>query len=122
MRFNKDSLCEIRRAMAPSSNYVDLAPTSQAYKNGTCSEALDIATNNEDVFNFTVTGPYGAGKSSVIKSSATISASDFSGMGKLADTGGDNSVQAIVLYDQDKVVPFDEQLFVASLSCRRGIS
>ena len=55
-----------------------------------------------------------------IKSSATVSASDFSGMRKLADACGDKFVQGIVLYDHDTVVPFGEQLFAAPLSCLWG--
>ncbi|MCY3996322.1 MAG: ATP-binding protein [Rhodobacter sp.] len=55
-----------------------------------------------------------------IKSSATVTASDFSGMRKLADACGDKFVQGLVLYDHDKVVPFGEQLFAAPLSCLWG--
>lgn len=50
------------------SKFVDLAPTNQADENGTYSEALNFATSNPNVFNIAVTGPYGSGKSSVIKS------------------------------------------------------
>lgn len=51
-----------------------------------------------------------------VKSSATVSASDFSGMRKLADACGDKFVQGLVLYDHDKVVPFAENMFAAPLS------
>ncbi len=51
-----------------------------------------------------------------VKSSATVSATDFSGMRKLADACGDKFVQGMVLYDHDKVVPFGENIFAAPLS------
>ncbi|MBT8155608.1 ATP-binding protein [Epibacterium ulvae] len=52
-----------------------------------------------------------------VKSSATVSASDFSGMRKLADACGEKFVQGLVLYDHDQVVPFGENMFAAPLSC-----
>ncbi len=51
-----------------------------------------------------------------VKSSATVSAADFSGMRKLADSCGDKFVQGMVLYDHDKIVPFGENIFAAPLS------
>lgn len=51
-----------------------------------------------------------------VKSSATVSAADFSGMRKLADACGDKFMQGMVLYDHDKVVPFGENIFAAPLS------
>ena len=52
-----------------------------------------------------------------VKSSATVSAGDFSGMRKLAEACGEKFVQGIVLYDHDRVVPFGENMFAAPLSC-----
>lgn len=57
-----------------------------------------------------------------VKSSATVSAGDFSGMRKLADACGDKFVQGMVLYDHDTVVPFGENMFAAPLSCLWGRS
>ncbi|MGJ8533546.1 MAG: P-loop NTPase fold protein [Alphaproteobacteria bacterium] len=75
MKFLKDflcaalySLCKKQETGPQSSKFVDLAPTSQADENGTYAEALNFATNNTNVFNIALTGPYGSGKSSVIKS------------------------------------------------------
>ncbi len=51
-----------------------------------------------------------------VKSSATVSSDDFSGMRKLAEACGDRFVQGIVLYDHDQVVPFAENMFAAPLS------
>lgn len=48
--------------------YVDLAPTDQADPAGVYSAALAKATNNPRVMNIALTGPYGSGKSSIIKS------------------------------------------------------
>ena len=48
--------------------FVSLAPTDQADKEQTYSEALNWAIRQDDVFNIALTGPYGSGKSSIIKS------------------------------------------------------
>lgn len=47
--------------------YVDLAPTDKADKSGIYSDALIFATKNRNVSNIALTGPYGSGKSSIIK-------------------------------------------------------
>lgn len=52
---------------APKVRFVDLAPTSDADNAGIYFEALDYATANDEVLNIALTGPYGSGKSSVIK-------------------------------------------------------
>lgn len=52
---------------APKVRFVDLAPTSNADNAGIYFEALDYATANDEVLNIALTGPYGSGKSSVIK-------------------------------------------------------
>lgn len=48
--------------------FIDLAPTSKADEAGVYSEALVYATDNPRVSNIALTGPYGSGKSSIIKS------------------------------------------------------
>ena len=48
--------------------YIDLAPTDEADKQGVYAKALTFATGNKRVFNIALTGPYGSGKSSIIKS------------------------------------------------------
>jgi predicted AAA+ superfamily ATPase len=55
-----------------------------------------------------------------VKSSATVSATDFSGMRKLATACGDKFVQGLVLYDHDTIVPFGNKMFAAPLSCLWG--
>ncbi len=52
-----------------------------------------------------------------VKSSATVSTKDFSGMRKLAEASGNKFIQGLVLYDHDKVVPFADNMFAAPLSC-----
>ncbi|MEW4401804.1 ATP-binding protein [Agrobacterium tumefaciens] len=47
--------------------FVDLAPTDDADRTGVYSSALNAAIGRENVFNIALTGPYGSGKSSVIK-------------------------------------------------------
>ena len=51
-----------------NSRFVDLAPTDQADAAGIYSGALTEATHNPRVMNIALTGPYGSGKSSIIKS------------------------------------------------------
>lgn len=54
-----------------AARFVDLAPTASADNAGIYFEALDYATKNKEVLNIALTGPYGSGKSSVIKSFLT---------------------------------------------------
>lgn len=62
-RLTKQSNKESGRA-----RFVDLAPTDQADTGGVYSRALTEATDNPRVMNIALTGPYGSGKSSIIKS------------------------------------------------------
>lgn len=48
--------------------FIDLAPTDDADAAGVYSDALHYATRNPRVSNIALTGPYGSGKSSIIKS------------------------------------------------------
>ncbi|MEO3865250.1 YobI family P-loop NTPase [Rheinheimera fenheensis] len=50
------------------SKFVDLAPTDAADQSGIYSEALLFAITNDKVSNIALTGPYGSGKSSIIRS------------------------------------------------------
>ena len=50
-----------------ASQFVDLAPTDEADPNGVYAEALQTAMDNPDVSNIALTGPYGSGKSSIIR-------------------------------------------------------
>ena len=52
---------------ADNAEYVDLAPTDKADPSGIYSKALTEATSNPNVSNIALTGPYGSGKSSIIK-------------------------------------------------------
>lgn len=51
-----------------------------------------------------------------IKSSASVGASDFNGLRKLAASCGSRFSLGLVLYDHDQIVPFGERLFAAPLS------
>ncbi|WP_439637587.1 YobI family P-loop NTPase [Oceanicaulis sp.] len=51
-----------------SAKFVDLAPTDEADKEGVYSAALKFATDSPNVSNIALTGPYGSGKSSIIRS------------------------------------------------------
>lgn len=48
-------------------HYVDLAPTDAADTSGVYTEALKFATGNDGILNIALTGPYGSGKSSIIR-------------------------------------------------------
>jgi hypothetical protein len=61
-------LDKLTHPASAGSKFIDLAPTDEADKEGVYAEALTYATNNERVFNIALTGPYGSGKSSIIKS------------------------------------------------------
>lgn len=63
-RFNPNS----SKHNAPRSRYVNLAPTSEADEKGVYFEALSKAMTDPEVYNIALTGPYGSGKSSIIKS------------------------------------------------------
>jgi len=56
------------QAAEVSTKFIDLAPTSKADEAGVYAEALLYATDNPSVSNIALTGPYGSGKSSIIKS------------------------------------------------------
>lgn len=52
-----------------------------------------------------------------VKASGTLSVRDFSGLCKLKKACGQNFIQGLVLYDHDQIVPFDEDMYGAPLSC-----
>lgn len=70
MQLNRSAafLDRLPHPASTGSKFVDLAPTEEADKEGVYAEALTYATNNQRVFNIALTGPYGSGKSSIIKS------------------------------------------------------
>lgn len=51
-----------------AAKFVDLAPTDEADQGGVYSAALKFATDSPNVSNIALTGPYGSGKSSIIRS------------------------------------------------------
>ena len=57
-----------------------------------------------------------------VKSSATVTADDFSGMRKLEEACGKKFVQGFVLYDHDQIVPFADNMFAAPISSLWGES
>lgn len=69
-----DWICKLasgRNTLASSAEgteFVSLAPTDEADSEEIYSKALKWATGQPDVFNIALTGPYGSGKSSIIKS------------------------------------------------------
>ncbi|MER9082437.1 ATP-binding protein [Mesorhizobium sp. M0895] len=62
-----DLLCRSNDAVDVQSKFIDLAPTEKADKAGVYSDALLYATGNPRVSNIALTGPYGSGKSSIIR-------------------------------------------------------
>lgn len=55
-----------------------------------------------------------------VKASATVKASDFSGLKALAEACGDRFAFGAILYDSADVVPFADRLAAAPLSCLWG--
>jgi uncharacterized protein len=55
-----------------------------------------------------------------VKAAATVTASDFKGLKKLAAACGDDLKLGVVLYDSDQVVPFGDRMFAAPVSCLWG--
>ena len=51
-----------------------------------------------------------------VKASATVTAADFSGLRKLAESAGKRFILGLVLYDGDSVVPFGPNLFASPIS------
>ncbi|MGL1921585.1 MAG: hypothetical protein OCD03_11225 [Hyphomicrobiales bacterium] len=49
------------------SRFIDLTPVDNADPDGSYSDALTYAVNNSRIKNIAITGPYGSGKSSIIK-------------------------------------------------------
>lgn len=58
---------ELKQSDQELQKFVDLAPTDQADQDGTYAAALLYATNNPRISNIALTGPYGSGKSSIIR-------------------------------------------------------
>lgn len=55
-----------------------------------------------------------------VKAAATVNASDFKGLRKLADATGHALRLGVVLYDGAQTVPFGDRLFAAPVSCLWG--
>jgi len=52
-----------------------------------------------------------------VKAAATVNASDFKGLRKLAETSGADFRIGVILYDAEQTVPFGERIFAAPMSC-----
>ncbi|TCT01965.1 hypothetical protein EDC26_12153 [Paralcaligenes ureilyticus] len=52
-----------------------------------------------------------------VKAAASVNAADFKGLRKLASVRQDTFKLGIVLYDGDKVIPFNDQFVAAPISC-----
>lgn len=55
-----------------------------------------------------------------VKAGATVHASDFRGLRKLAEACGKNFRLGVVLYDEKNIIPFGDRFFAAPLSCLWG--
>lgn len=72
-QFLIDNLIAFQRRITKSSNnpnpnaFEDLTPVNNADEDGEYSEAILWALKNEDIKNIAITGPYGSGKSSVLR-------------------------------------------------------
>lgn len=63
-----ETLRRISASRKGPAKFVDLAPTDEADQGGVYSAALAFATESPNVSNIALTGPYGSGKSSIIRS------------------------------------------------------
>lgn len=57
----------VKPSLVTDDTYISLAPVKNADKDGTYCDALKYAINNNEIKNIAITGNYGSGKSSVIK-------------------------------------------------------
>jgi len=60
-------MCEIKDNPTTPPSFVDLTPVDNANIEGSYEDALNSALENDNVKNIALTGPYGSGKSSIIK-------------------------------------------------------
>jgi len=60
-------MCEIKDKPTTPYYFVDLAPVDNANIEGSYEDALNSALENDKIKNIALTGPYGSGKSSIIK-------------------------------------------------------
>ena len=58
----------IKKEKKDSIGYVDLAPSNNVKQGEVYFAALEWALNNPNIHNLAISGPYGSGKSSIIKS------------------------------------------------------
>jgi hypothetical protein len=52
-----------------------------------------------------------------VKAAATVKSGDFAGLRKLAEACPERFAFGVVLYDSADLVPFDDRLVAAPLSC-----
>ncbi len=74
----------------------------------------------QDEVDLVVENEVGAVLGIEIKASASISASDFKGLRKLAHICQDDFKLGIVFYNGENIVPFGDRLFAAPISCLWG--
>lgn len=75
---------------------------------------------DQDDVDVVVEGPGGEVVGAEVKAAATVGASDFKGLRKLADACGTNSKLGMVLYDGEQIVPFGERMAAAPVACLLG--
>ncbi|MEQ1597456.1 MAG: P-loop NTPase fold protein [Casimicrobium sp.] len=68
LKYSAELIRRSQSELKNQSQFLDLAPTDAADKDGVYSNALSAAMHNPRVYNIALTGPYGSGKSSIIKS------------------------------------------------------
>lgn len=73
------------------SSYVDLTPVDNADEDGTYSKALGYAFKEDRIKNIALTGPFGSGKSSIIKTFQKNNGYKFLNISLAAFNENDNS-------------------------------
>jgi uncharacterized protein len=90
-----------------------------AWTGNTCA-LYHFRDKDQAEVDFVVEDDAGAVVGIEVKASATVNASDFKGLRKLAEACGADFRSGLVLYDGDRSVPFGDRMFAAPLACLWG--
>lgn len=129
LHFLDSGLLAALRGLTPERISADRTPFGPLLETFVFAELLKLASWAEDRFQFShfrdkddnevdvvLEDRQGRVVGIEVKASATVGASDFGGLRRLADACGERFVLGLVLHDHDKTVPFGPKLAAAPLS------
>jgi predicted AAA+ superfamily ATPase len=129
LHFLDSGLLAALRGLTPERISADRTPFGPLLETFVFGELLKLASWAEDHFQFSQFRDKDGNEVDVVledrqgrvvgievKASATVGASDFGGLRRLADACGKRFVLGLVLHDHDKTVPFGPKLAAAPLS------